>query len=130
MQAIKSTNYKIIRTQILLLFVNMLVLTVLVLNTNTDTNTAFFGLLLMFPFVIILCVYNGILIKLSERYGKSSVINYLFPIVPILLWSILSNYSLTIRFWKLSIKDVGIGLSILGIVNIFGYYFLNEKEKE
>jgi hypothetical protein len=128
MQAIKSTNYKIIRTQILLFFVNMLVLTILVLNTNTDTNTAYFGLLLMSPFAILLCVYNGILIKLSEYYRKSSVINYLFPIVPILLWTILSNYSLTIRFWKLSLKDVGIGLSILGIVNIFGFYFLNERE--
>lgn len=128
MQAIKSMNYKIIRTQILLFFVNMLVLTILVLNTNKDTNTAFFGLLLMSPFAILLCVYNGILIKLSEHYRKSSVINYLFPIVPILLWTILSNYSLTIRFWKLSLKDVGIGLSILGIVNIFGFYFLSERE--
>lgn len=121
---IKSiNNYNILRTQILLMFVFTSSLIVLIINENTDSNTSIFGFILYIPYVFMLCIYNGILIKLLIKFLKNNLLIYLFPIIPIIVWFILSDYTITIRFWKFNSIEVIIGLILMISVNLFGYYF-------
>ncbi len=127
---IKSiNNYNIIRTQVLLMFVFIFSLIVLIINENTDSNTSTFAFILYLPYVFILCIYNGILIKLLANFLKNNLSIYLFPIVPIIVWFIMTDYTITVRFWKFSRTEVIIGLILMTLVNLFGYFFPSRKEQ-
>ena len=121
-------NYNILRTQVLLLFAFVISLTALIANEKTDLNTSIFAFISYFPYIFILCIYNGILLRLLVSFLKSNLLIYLLPIVPMIVWFIISDYSITVRFWKLGQKEVIIGLTIMTIVNSFGYYFYNPKK--
>jgi hypothetical protein len=129
---IKSiNNYNILRTQVLLMFVFTSSLIISIINENTDSNTSIFAFILYLPYVFILCIYNGILIKLLVNFLKNNLLIYLFPIIPIIVWFIMSDYTITIRFWKLNRTEVIIGLILMMSVNLFGCYFYppeNEKQ--
>ena len=120
-------NYNILRTQVLLMFAFIISLTVLIANEKTDLNTSTFAFISYFPYIFILCIYNGILLKLLVSFLKSNLLIYLLPVVPFIVWFIFADYTITVRFWKLGEKEVIIGLTIMTLVNSFGYYFYNPK---
>jgi len=122
-------NYNILKTQILLMFAFVLTLVALMANENTDTNTSTFTFILYLPYVFILCIYNGIFLKLLLSFLKSNLLIYLLPIVPFIVWFLISNYSITIRFWKFNGSEVIIGLIIMIFVNSIGFYFFNPNKK-
>ena len=122
-------NYNIVKTQILLMFAFVLSLVALIANENTDTNTSTFAFILYLPYVFILCIYNGIFLKLLLSFLESNLIIYLLPIVPFIVWFLISNYSITIRFWKFNENEVILGLIIMIFVNSFGFYFFNPNKK-
>lgn len=126
-------NYNILRTQVLLMFVFIFCLIVSLINEDTDTNTSTFAFILYLPYVFLLCIYNGILIKLLVNFLKNNLLIYLLPIIPIIVWFIMSDYTITVRFWKFNKTEVIIGLILMTLVNLLGYYFYppeNEKQNK
>ena len=113
----------------MLMFAFVIALIVLIANEKTDTNTSVFTFILYLPYVFLLCIYNGTLIRILISFFKVSLLSYLFPIIPFIVWFIISNYSITIRFWKLNEKEVIIGLIIMALINLFGYVIYNPEKK-
>ena len=101
------------------------------IHENGDMNVVIFGTIIYFPCVLTLCFYNGLIIhrlnSLNRRYG---LINYVFPVVPILLWYILKSGKIKIINWELDSIEFYIAIATLLIINIIGYYVVDYKSNK
>lgn len=94
---------------------------------NGDLNVVIFGTLQYLPFVIMLCIYNGLAIRLFERINKKvKVINYCLPTVPLLIWFLASDNSITIGYWELSVNEFTIAVVALLVTNVAGYFLFQK----
>lgn len=79
-------------------------LLIMILKDPSDRNTSIFAFILYSPYVIALCLYNGLFLKLTDKL-KNKPYYYLLPIVPGVIWLLLSSFKLTVRFWKLNVFE-------------------------
>lgn len=121
---IQNSNLRIFATQ-LILGLMFIILTFISFyqKENGDINVVIFGTLLYLPYVIILCIYNGLTIRLFEGLNKKiRILNYCIPTVPLLIWFLISDNIITIRYWDLETKEFTIALTVLLLTNVTGYF--------
>lgn len=101
-------------------------LLIMILKVPSDRNTSIFAFILYSPYVIALCLYNGLFLRLTYKL-KNKRYYYLLPIVPGVIWLLLSSFKLTVRFWKLNVFE-SVTLMLLWILaNQLTPYILKNK---
>jgi len=125
-------NRRFILTQIALgLLFTLVIFASFYRQENGDMNVVIFGTLLYLPFVLILCLYNGLTIGLSERINKKiGFVNYCLPTIPLLIWFLASGGTITIRYWDIRTKEFLITLIIILVTNLTGYLFIKLNGEE
>ncbi len=101
------------------------------IHEHGDMNVVIFGAFLYIPCVLILCIYNGLIIGIFEKINKKErFINYCIPVIPLLIWYIVSGKEITIRYLDIAIdtKIFFISLAILLLTDILGYIFITSKK--
>jgi hypothetical protein len=127
-----GSNTGIIRTQLILglLFIAVTFIS-FYRQEDGDMGVIIFGTLLYLPFVLLLCIYNGLTIGLFERLNKKvRLINYCLPTIPLLIWFVTSDSLITIRYWHLRTKEFSVALSLILLTNLTGYYFFKRTDRE
>jgi hypothetical protein len=127
-----GSNTRIARTQLILglLFVTVTFIS-LYGRENGDMNVVIFGTFLYAPFVLLLCIYNGLTIGLFERLNKKArLINYCLPTIPLLIWFVTSDNLITIRYWDLRTKEFFVALTLILLTNVTGYYLFKGADRE
>jgi len=127
-----GSNNKIVKTQIVLglIFVTMIFISFYG-REKGDMNVIIFGTFLYAPFVLLLCLYNGLTIGLFERINKRiRLVNYCLPTIPLLIWFGTSDNLITIRFWDLRTKEFYISLTLILLTNVTGYYLFKGTDPE
>lgn len=124
-----SKKAKILTTQVLLgLIFTITVFTSFYIMESGEMNVVLFGMILYMPYVFLLCLYNGAIISLFELLNiKNRFINYCIPVVPLLVWYIVSD-NITIRYWELDAIGLGIVIALILSTNLVGYYFIGTNE--
>ena len=120
---------KILRTQIIVGIVfSATIFITFYYKEHGDFNVIIFGTVLYLPYVAILCLYNGTIIGLSEKVNqRAKLINYFFPVVPLLIWFLASDNVVRIRYWTLESKEFVIGLVLLLLSSGTGYVTCKEE---
>lgn len=117
----ENSNLKIFGTQLILGL--LFIILILISFYEQEKGWVIFGTLLHLPFVIILCIYNGLTIQFFEKLNKKiRVINYCVPTIPLLIWFLASDNIITIRYWDLRTKEFTIALTVLLANNLTGYF--------
>lgn len=92
-----------------------------------DTNTLVFSTILYVPYVIGLLIFNGFIIKITETINfKRRFLNFILPIVIMLLFYIANNCKIEIRYWNLNFFEFLSIILILLISNLIGYFYMRE----
>lgn len=125
----KLDSINLIKSQILLGVIFTLLHIYLLLRDRADINTDIFAFIIYEPFVFLLAIYNGIMILILALAMGRSIFVYLLPMIPFLILFLLSDYTITIRYWEFDTVQTSIGLAIYSSINIFSYYFLNIVKK-
>ena len=128
----KNSTSGIARTQLIL---GLVFVTVIFISfygrENGDMNVVIFGEFLYAPFVLLLCLYNGLTIGLLERINKKvRLINYCLPTIPLLIWFVTSDNLITIRYWDLRTREFYISLTLILLTNVIGYYLFKGVDQE
>lgn|SRR5690606_263854 len=98
---------------------------------NRDMNVVIFGTFLYLPFVLLLCLYNGLTIGIFEKLNKKiRLINYSLPTIPLLIWLLTSDNQITIRYWKLGTTEFVVALTLILLTNVTGYYLFKGADQE
>ena len=98
---------------------------------NGDMNVVIFGTFLYLPFVLLLCLYNGLTIGIFEKLNKKiRLINYGLPTIPLLIWFLTSDNQITIRYWKLGTTEFVVALTLILLTNLTGYYLFKGADQE
>jgi hypothetical protein len=128
----KGSNTGIFKTQLILglVFTTMTFIS-LYGRENGDMNTVIFGTSLYVPYVLLLCIYNGLTIGLFETINKKIIlINYCLPTIPLLIWFLISDNKITIRYWKLETTELIVALTIILLTNMTGYFLFKGVDRE
>lgn len=96
------------------------------MKDSSDTNTVVFAFILYFPYVIALCLYNGLTLKLTKKIIEKWFY-YLIPIVPGIIWLIVSKFKLTVRLWEFNVLESLTIIALWTLTNILTPYFLKRK---
>lgn len=129
---VNSSNTGIVRTQLILglLFITVTFISFYV-QEDGDVSVIILGTFLYLPFVLLLCIYNGLTIGLFERLNKKvRLINYCLPTIPLLIWFVTSDSLITIRYWHLRTKEFSVALTLILMTNVTGYYLFKRTDRE
>lgn len=101
------------------------------ISEHGDSGVAIFGTFLYLPFVILLIGYNILSIaimdsNLTTRLKQKWLI-YIIPLIPVLIWYLIDNFSITVRFWKLGKYEFWIFMIAWGLFNFIMYLMINKK---
>ena len=99
-------------------------------NENGDLGVILLGTFLYLPFVLLLIGYNILSIyfmisNLTELKQKWLI--YIIPLIPILIWYLIADFSITVRFWKLEKYEFWIFMFAWGIFNFIMCLMINKK---
>lgn len=100
------------------------------ISEHGHTEVVIFGTFLYLPFVFLLIGYNVlsiVLMNTSLTKLKQKWLIYFMPLLPILMWYLIDNFSITVRFWKLDGCQFWIFIIVWGILNIVMYLSINKK---
>jgi len=86
-----------------------------------DMNTVMFGTILYVPYVLALTVYNAIAQAGTRLLSRSSFAIIALPLVPLVLWMILSGGTVVVRYFKLDNLEMSVLIGVLGILNLLNY---------
>lgn len=103
-----------------------LFLVLMLLKDPSDSNTDIFAFILHFPFIIALCLYNGIALRLSKKLIEKWFYFYI-PIIPGVVWLLASRFKLTIRFWEFNVEESITIIAIWFLANLLTPYLLKRK---
>jgi len=108
----------------------LLVLISFSFNENGDLGVILLGTFLYLPFVLLLIGYNILSISLmisNLTEFKQKWLIYIIPLIPILIWYLIADFSITVRFWKLEKYEFWIFVIAWGICNFIMCLMINKK---
>lgn len=100
------------------------------IREHGDSGVVIFGTFLYLPYVFLLIGYNILSISLMD-YNltnlKQKWVIYIIPLIPILIWYLFDNLSITVRFWELEKYEFCIFMIVWGLLNFITYLMINKK---
>ncbi|WP_421750328.1 hypothetical protein [Croceimicrobium sp.] len=87
-------------------------------SEHIDYNSTLFGMVLYLPYILGLCLYNGIALKALKRLHEKWYY-WALPILPALIWILIYKFKPVLRYWELNPSE-----SIAFIAIWFGCNYL------
>lgn len=87
------------------------------------------GMFLYCPYVLVLAVYNGIVMRLSLAYAKAlGAFIGVLPAIPLLIWFAMSGGVITLRYWKLHATEWAMLLAVVVALDLMNLYFIRKRQ--
>lgn len=99
-----TTHKMNLKIQYVLGSIMTIFLIVVLLKNPSDRNTTVFAFILYFPYVIGLCLYNGLILRMTKKMSDMWYY-YFIPIIPGIIWLLVSKFKLTVRFWEFNVFE-------------------------
>lgn len=94
-----------------------------------DMGVVVLGMFLYCPFVLVLAVYNGVVIRLGLAYAKAlGAFIGVLPAIPLLIRFAMSGGVITLRYWKLQAAEWAMLLAVLVALDLMNLYFIGKRQ--
>lgn len=87
-----------------------------------DMGVVVLGTALYVPYAIVLAVYDTASQVALRRWGRRGAGTILLPLVPLVLWVLLAQGNIEVRYWRMDYVASLIAIGLLGALNALNHF--------